>query len=73
MQGEWVDREKTSGSTAGHESQTIESRAQAEPNMGIHQGPAVGRPVLPDVHMLGELRGGPFQIRAERQGGQAMG
>lgn len=41
--------------------------------MGIHQRLAAGRPVLSDVHLLGKLRGGPFQVRAERQGGQAMG
>lgn len=41
--------------------------------MGVHQGPAVERAILSDVHMLGELRGGPVQVRAERQGGQAVG
>jgi len=41
--------------------------------MGVHQGPAVELAILSDVHMLGELRGGSVQVRAERQGGEAVG
>jgi len=65
--------EETGRSAARHEGETVEGRAEAEQDMGVHQGPAAGRAVLSDVHMLGELRGGPVPVRAERQGGQAVG
>lgn len=65
--------EETGRPAARHEGETVEGRAEAEQDMGVHQGPAAGRAVLSDVHMLGELRGGPVPVRAERQGGQAVG
>jgi len=65
--------EKAGRSSARHEGETVKGRTQVEPNMGVHQGLVAGRPVLSDVYMLGELRGGPFPVRAERQGGQAVG
>lgn len=41
--------------------------------MGIHQGPVAELAILSDVHLLGELRGRPFQVRAKRQSGQTVG
>lgn len=68
-----VDGEKAGGPAAWHEAETVESRAQTEQDMGVYQGPVAELAILSDVHMLGELRGGPVQVRAERQGGQAVG
>lgn len=67
------DGEKAGGPAARHEGETVESRAQTEQDMGVYQGPVAKLAILSDVHMLGELRGGPVQVRAERQGGQAVG
>lgn len=47
--------EETGRPSARHEGEEVEGRAQVEQNMGVHQGLAAGRPILSDVHMLGEL------------------
>lgn len=41
--------------------------------MGVHQGLAFELAILSDVHLLGKLRGRPFQVRAERQSSQIVG